>query len=1503
MRKFLNAISKFALVALIATSIIPLAPLKSAQAVAPNWNATGNYTFRFVLGGDYDYDVNLAQDGSGNLTGTGNYPVGGPTSYSWTLSSGSVDGNTISFVAPYTAGPDALTPLTTLNVTGTITAGGLMSGTWTDNYQGNARNGTWSAITGTASPIVVGDTTVVITGDTTATENTAGGWMFNRDTSTDTPFEFNTDENSIGTGSLEVFPIGANPSDKMISELFLKKQISEVNTISFDYKMGALPTTANQFYMNVYAQYAAAPENKYYDCRYDVIASTGSTASFSTLTFDPTQSYFVQTSGSTTVPGPCPASPSGMGAGAKIRAIALTLGDTSGSDAGMSGYFDNVVVDLDSGKTTYDFEPRSRVNVTVEKIWKDANGEETDAPDNANDITITVTPQDDDSVDCNYDDGELVCEDDISGFSDDSFEVEETGLPAGWEVDKETVGDEIYPVCPVVEEDTKVANVECTITVINQRIDAAPCGTDIVANGDFETPDVEDNGGQWQLFPSGTEGMKWSVDGGDMEFQAGYSGWNDNTSGGSQYAELDSTNNTTIFQDLSTKAGGKYTVSLFTSPRPNDGGGNVNAADNAMTVSMGDTVLDIIAEDGTGLTQTNWTEHTYTFTASGPVTRLSISGTGTSNGLGGFVDDVSVIEECLSDVEICKVDQNDNPLSGWNVFLKGEEQESVEVPAASSEAVTSEDSLEVGQNYLLVATGTAEAGDGITFDADYSYRTPTSTTWTDSVSTYEGLGDQLLDLKVNGNFVNWDNDAVYNTNHTYTYQIAGNGAPVSFLVNDVFPSNNTGSLEVAIYPIIKGVTGKGGCVTLPNVPYDSYTLDEMMQSGWSNVDGKGDEVTVDGDSSSFTLVNQCDDNCVSSVKICKEDIEGNPLAGWNVYLKGPKLGKTLYLDSADVAGVSSSLALESGMDYEVEISGEWQNRGFETVDASFTTPDGWDTVLAGPQGGYPDDLLETQINNAFVNWGPYSEDHSYSLTMSGTGSVANFRVYDMASGNPTDMDPSWYGDNDGDLTIKIYPIYQGVTTGEDGCVTLENVPFGNYTLGETMQEGWVNESGDGSQVIVNEPSEPGLNVEENPFVLVNECTSESCQEPVPCTVEPVMVSSGAATYFEGLKESGPAPLDLSNSVNYPSGTAGGAQPAAPTGYAGAWDGSAIAGAVYVSNDSTQPTFTGGAGHDGSVDSWRLFSHTFTIPAGAVGISTPVLHFAADNEVTVYLDNAFIGSSASFSSVTDTAPLVLTPGTHTLEFAVKNYAFDQTNNPTGVIYRLDDITYSCDAGGDDELDTITGLVYNDVNQDGNQDEGENGIEGLQVKLIAVVDESESNGNELTESEVDSTTSDVNGNYQFDAVEAGCYIVREIPDGYTQYEPQENTAHEYYISVGGAICGNPEFTLESLFFKTALAASDSVVFVAYVGQDLKFGNFDNGQGGNGGNGGSSGSRPNGSDRPGQVLGDSTTIPSSPLVPQVLGATLPVTGTPLAAILLVMASLALIVVSPKVLSIKKN
>jgi hypothetical protein len=207
--------------------------------------------------------------------------------------------------------------------------------------------------------------TEVVSGNTAAGENQPG-WLFNRDASTATPFEFNTDKAVLGAGSLFVAPItntGGGNSDKFIGELFLLEEIATIQDISIDYALASTSVEADEvhFYFSVYTVFGESSPTKFYDCRYSVVASNGVVDGFATLTFDPDASYPVATRGGAEAsPHTCPASPAAMDSlspGSSVRVIAINIGDTSANDLGVGGYLDNAVVHTTEGVTTYDLDP------------------------------------------------------------------------------------------------------------------------------------------------------------------------------------------------------------------------------------------------------------------------------------------------------------------------------------------------------------------------------------------------------------------------------------------------------------------------------------------------------------------------------------------------------------------------------------------------------------------------------------------------------------------------------------------------------------------------------------------------------------------------------------------------------------------------------------------------------------------------------------------------------------------------------------------------------------------------------------------------------------------------------------------------------------------------------------------------------------------------------------------------------------------------------------------
>jgi|GEM_PF-5913502 len=146
-------------------------------------------------------------------------------------------------------------------------------------------------------------------------------------------------------------------------------------------------------------------------------------------------------------------------------------------------------------------------------------------------------------------------------------------------------------------------------------------------------------------------------------------------------------------------------------------------------------------------------------------------------------------------------DDSEPGLKNWKI-LAAQKVDEINVAAQNMRTVTSNISLESGQKYLLRVSGTFGAGDSITADAKYSVRAP-NTYWTDYVQNYESYGPTLLDLQINNSSPNWGS---YNPSHVYWLTYNGGGSTINFRIYDIYPSNNSGSLNVKIYKVLSETT-------------------------------------------------------------------------------------------------------------------------------------------------------------------------------------------------------------------------------------------------------------------------------------------------------------------------------------------------------------------------------------------------------------------------------------------------------------------------------------------------------------------------------------------------------------------------------------------------------------------------------------------------------------------------------------------------------------------------
>jgi hypothetical protein len=151
----------------------------------------------------------------------------------------------------------------------------------------------------------------------------------------------------------------------------------------------------------------------------------------------------------------------------------------------------------------------------------------------------------------------------------------------------------------------------------------------LLVNGSFDDPTVAP--GTYSLFASIAG---WSISSGPwIEIQNHVAG---SPHDGNQYLELDSTANTSVYQDVNTAAGARYLLTFWYSPRP-----GVGAGSNGVDLIVDGTSNTLLIGEGAGLPDTVWTQYSFLVIGDGS-TRIEFAGTGISDSLGGYIDAVSL---------------------------------------------------------------------------------------------------------------------------------------------------------------------------------------------------------------------------------------------------------------------------------------------------------------------------------------------------------------------------------------------------------------------------------------------------------------------------------------------------------------------------------------------------------------------------------------------------------------------------------------------------------------------------------------------------------------------------------------------------------------------------------------------------------------------------------------------------------------------------------------------
>ena len=421
----------------------------------------------------------------------------------------------------------------------------------------------------------------------------------------------------------------------------------------------------------------------------------------------------------------------------------------------------------------------------------------------------------------------------------------------------------------------------------------------------------------------------------------------------------------------------------------------------------------------------------------------------------------------FADVTVCKQDNQQNYLSGWNVQLLGELVDSVEVLpddlfGGSITPVMSEE-LAI-DDYVLLASGAYDyrGGTNLKSDAGYSERlesdglTGPYAPWI-NVFSFDPPYQGSLGITVNGAPTDW---GYYSPTHNYAKGYTDFGGKFSFTSLDDNTSDNSGSMTVDIYRGYAGLTGQNGCITFEDVPYGEYTTDEILMKDWENVSGKATQVVVDSETETFTLTNRQVMGTIEGMKYEDADANGRMddgeegLEDWQIVIKPETLEplQELQVPTNNISGVNSSV-LTNDRVYLLEASGVWDNaNGRDDVDAEYWSRDGWSTI-----GDFENDPtydpreIDLVINNQNVNWGAYNAQHLYKTVLTGEGESINFRIYDYN----LDESVAWYNDNIGSLTVRIYDVTDYVVVTDDSGKYSKDLMNGEYQVVEINQPGWI----------------------------------------------------------------------------------------------------------------------------------------------------------------------------------------------------------------------------------------------------------------------------------------------------------------------------------------------------------------------------------------------------------------------------------------------------------------
>jgi hypothetical protein len=157
---------------------------------------------------------------------------------------------------------------------------------------------------------------------------------------------------------------------------------------------------------------------------------------------------------------------------------------------------------------------------------------------------------------------------------------------------------------------------------------AIPAHANLLVDGGFEQPVIAT--GSYSIF---TASPGW-VGAPDIEIQNHIAG---SPFEGNQFVELDTTRNSSMYQDFTSQTGAHYTIHFQYSPRP-----GVAASSNGIEFYWNGMLFGSFAFNGIGNSDTMWNGFDFTAIATGSTSRVEFRAIGASDSVGGYIDNVSV---------------------------------------------------------------------------------------------------------------------------------------------------------------------------------------------------------------------------------------------------------------------------------------------------------------------------------------------------------------------------------------------------------------------------------------------------------------------------------------------------------------------------------------------------------------------------------------------------------------------------------------------------------------------------------------------------------------------------------------------------------------------------------------------------------------------------------------------------------------------------------------------